>query len=116
MPDAATLDRVFRALADSTRRAIVEELMRGPQTVTDLAAPLGLSLAAIGHHLRTLEEGGLVRSAKLGRVRTCQIEAAAMNEVERWIAARRGDSQRRLDRLERFLQRTEHAPAKEKDR
>lgn len=110
------LDRVFHALADGTRRAIVEQLVRGPQTVTDLATPLGLSLAAIGHHLRTLEEGGLVRSSKQGRVRTCHIEAAAMTEVERWIGARRADSQRRLDRLERFLLQRQQSESKEKDR
>jgi DNA-binding transcriptional ArsR family regulator len=98
-----SLDRAFQALADPTRRAIVARLMRAPHTVSDLAAPLGLSLPAIAHHLRVLESGGLVRSAKLGRVRTCRIERAAMRNVEHWMAARRADWERRLDSLGRFL-------------
>jgi DNA-binding transcriptional ArsR family regulator len=100
---ATSLDRAFHALADPTRRAIVVRLIRGPRAVSDLAAPLGLSLPAIAHHLRALERGGLVRSAKSGRVRICRIDPAAMRNVERWMAARRADWERRLDRLGHFL-------------
>lgn len=98
-----SVDRAFQALADPARRAIVERLMRAPQTVSDLAAPLGLSLPAIGHHLRVLEGGGLIRTVKSGRVRTCTIDSAAMRNVERWMAVRRADWDRRLDGLGRFL-------------
>jgi len=109
-----SLDSAFLALADPNRRAIVERLIRGPQSVSDLAGPLGLSLAAIGHHLRALEHGGLIRSEKSGRVRTCHIEPAAMRSVERWVVARRIEWERRLDRLDRFLSGREGRPSKEK--
>src|SRR5215208_6489007 len=98
-----SLDLAFHALADSTRRSIVDRLMRGPRTVTELAEPLGMSLAAMGHHVRMLESGGLIRSEKLGRTRTCRIEPSGVLAVERWIAARRADWERRLRTLDKFL-------------
>lgn len=98
-PNAETLDRVFQALADPTRRAIVERLSRGPASVSQLAEPLAMSLPSVMQHLQVLETSGLVRSQKVGRVRTCRIETTALDAVERWIAARRSVWERRLDRL-----------------
>jgi len=71
------LDKAFAALADSTRRAVVEKLVSGPATVTELAAPHDIALPTFMRHLKVLEDCGLVRSAKKGRVRTCTIEPAA---------------------------------------
>ncbi len=84
-----SLDRVFAALADPTRRAIVERLSRQPASVKDLAAPLAMSLPSVMQHLRVLEDAGLISSAKLGRVRTCRVEPTALATVEKWTAARR---------------------------
>src|ERR687886_2748778 len=93
------VDRVFHALADPNRRVIVERLSRGPATVSDLARPLPMSLSAVVQHLKVLQESGLVRSEKVGRVRTCRIEPAALRPVERWIGERRASWGRRFDRL-----------------
>ena len=97
-----SLDLAFQALADPIRRSIVERLMRGPRTVSELAEAFGMSLAAIGHHLRMLENGGLIRSEKLGRIRTCRIEPKGLLAVEKWVSARRTEWARwrkRLDKL-----------------
>jgi DNA-binding transcriptional ArsR family regulator len=103
----AALDRVFHALADPTRRALVQRLSRGPASVSELAEPLHMSLPAVFQHLQVLEESGLVRSEKAGRVRTCRIEAAALRKAEDWIAARRSSWERRLDRLGEYLAETD---------
>lgn len=97
------LDRAFAALADPSRRAMVERLARGPATVSELAAPLPMSLAGAMLHLKVLEESGLVTSRKVGRVRTCQINPAVLSEAERWVAERRGIWEANLDRLGKFL-------------
>jgi DNA-binding transcriptional ArsR family regulator len=97
------VDRVFHALADPSRRLIVERLSRGPASVSELAEPLPMSLPAVLQHLQVLERSGLVRSEKLGRVRTCRIEPAALRPVERWIGERRASWERRLDRLGDYL-------------
>lgn len=97
------LDAAFQALADPTRRAIVERLARGPAPVSELARPLVMSLPAVLQHLAVLERSGLIRSEKAGRVRTCQIVPAALGEVERWIGARRAEWEQRMDRLGTFL-------------
>jgi DNA-binding transcriptional ArsR family regulator len=97
------LDGVFHALSDPSRRSIVERLSRGSATVTDLAAPLPMSMPAVLQHLQVLEDSGLVRSRKVGRVRTCSIEVKALQPVERWIDERRGAWERRLDRLGDYL-------------
>lgn len=99
----AQLDLVFHALADSSRRSIVERLVAGPTSVMDLAGPLPMSLPAVLQHLRVLEESGLVRSEKVGRIRTCHVEAAALQPAERWIHDRRAGWERRLDRLGDYL-------------
>jgi len=99
----APLDRAFQALADPTRRAMVERLTQGPATVSELKAPLTMSLPAVMQHLAVLETSGLVVSQKSGRVRTCRINPAALAEAERWIAERRLEWERRLDRLGEYL-------------
>jgi DNA-binding transcriptional ArsR family regulator len=99
----APLDRAFQALADPTRRAMVERLAQGPATVSELKRPLVMSLPAVMQHLAVLETSGLVVSQKSGRVRTCRINPAALAEAERWIAARRLEWERRLDRLGEYL-------------
>jgi DNA-binding transcriptional ArsR family regulator len=93
------LDRVFQALADPTRRAMVERLIRGPASVSELARPLPMSLPAVVQHLQVLESCGLVRSEKVGRVRTCRIEPAVLRGAESWMSAQRTTWENRLDRL-----------------
>jgi DNA-binding transcriptional ArsR family regulator len=99
----ATLDGLFQALADPTRRVMVQRLTRGPASVSELAEPLKMSLPAVLQHLQLLEASGLVSSAKEGRVRTCRIEPKALQTAEKWIASQRETWERRLDRLESFL-------------
>jgi DNA-binding transcriptional ArsR family regulator len=93
------IDRVFHALGDPTRRAILEKLSQGPISVSKLAAPLDITLAAVVQHLQVLEESGLVRTEKLGRVRTCRLEPGGLSVAEQWIGDRRSTWERRLDRL-----------------
>ena len=100
LPD---LDRLFHALADPARRAMVERLSRGPAPVSELARPLPMSLPAAMQHLEVLVAAGLVRSEKLGRVRTCAIEPEVLSLAEQWINARRIEWNHRLDRLGAYL-------------
>ena len=93
------LDRVFQALADPTRRTILERLTAGPASVSELADPLPMSMPAVIQHLQVLEQAGLIQTEKVGRVRTCRIEPPALRAAETWIAARRTTWERRLDRL-----------------
>ena len=95
----AKVDRVFHALGDSTRRAILERLSRGPVSVSALAEPLELTLAAVVQHLQILEDSDLVRTEKIGRVRTCRIEPAGFAVARKWIDDRRTLWERRLDLL-----------------
>ena len=97
------LDRVFHALADPSRRSIVDRLSQGSASVSELARPLPMSLPAVLQHLQLLEHSGLVRTEKVGRVRTCTIEVAALQPAERWIHERRAGWERRLDRLGTYL-------------
>jgi DNA-binding transcriptional ArsR family regulator len=92
-------DVVFAALSDPTRRQIVEQLGRGPASVSELAAPLPMSLPAVVQHLHVLEASGLVESAKVGRVRTCRLVVKRLDTVQDWIDERRRTWERRLDRL-----------------
>lgn len=98
-----SLDRVFHALADPSRRAMVERLGQGPASVSELARPLDMTLAAVVQHLQVLEESGVIRTEKVGRVRTCRIEANALTAAEKWIASRRALWERRLDLLGEVL-------------
>jgi DNA-binding transcriptional ArsR family regulator len=101
------LDRLFHALADPARRAMVERLSRSPAPVSELARPLPMSLPAAMQHLGVLEAAGLVRSEKTGRVRTCVIEARALGLIEQWINARRLEWEQRLDRLDEYVKTLE---------
>jgi DNA-binding transcriptional ArsR family regulator len=100
------LDPVFHALSDSTRRGMVNRLTLGPASVTELAQPFNMSLSAVVQHLSVLESSGLVLSEKVGRVRTCRIEPAALRTVEDWVAERRAEWERHLDRLGEYLAET----------
>jgi DNA-binding transcriptional ArsR family regulator len=102
-PQQATIDRVFHALGDPTRRAIVEKLSEGPISVSHLAKPLEITLAAVVQHLQILEKSGLVHTEKIGRVRTCRIEPKGLSIAEKWIEARRSLWEKRLDRLGHLL-------------
>ena len=97
------LDRMFHALADGHRRAMIERLAAGALSVSDLAAPLQISLPAVMQHIAVLEACGLVQTRKQGRVRRCTLDQDAMNRAEGWIAARRGMMESRLSRLDQFL-------------
>ena len=101
--DSPALDRAFQALADPARRGMLARLSRGPASVSELAAPLPMSLPAVLQHLRALEASGLVRSEKKGRVRTCRLQPQALAAAERWIAAQRALWEGRLDRFEDYL-------------
>ena len=99
MKKRASIDRVFHALGDPMRRTILEKLSEAPVSASRLAAPLGITLAAVVQHLQVLEESGLVQTEKLGRVRTCRIEPGGLGVAEKWIEDRRTMWERRLDRL-----------------
>ena len=101
-----SLDGLFRALADPTRRAMVDRLSHAPAAVSELAAPLSISLAAVMQHRQVLEQSGLVRTEKVGRTRTCRVEPIALGMAEKWIADRRALWERRLDRLGEVLAET----------
>ena len=107
------LDRTFQALADKSRRTMVERLTLGPASVSELAAPLAMSLAAVVQHVQVLEACGVVKTEKVGRTRMCRMEAGAMTAAEEWIADRRRVCEARLDRLGDVLNETaitEEAP------
>jgi DNA-binding transcriptional ArsR family regulator len=106
----SSIDTTFRALAEPTRRAIVERLSRGPATVTDLARPFDMTLAAVVQHLQVLEESGIVRSEKIGRVRTCSLEPDGLNTLASWVTERRQLTERRLDRLGEILMEPDSPP------
>lgn len=98
------VDRVFHALGDATRRAILDKLSRGPVSVSQLAEPLNVTLAAVVQHLDVLEESGLVATEKVGRVRTCRIEPGGLSVAEQWIRDRKTMWEKRLDRLGELLE------------
>jgi DNA-binding transcriptional ArsR family regulator len=100
------LDRMFHALADPTRRAVVARLTAGPASVSDLARPLAISLPAVVQHLKVLESAGLIATEKAGRVRTCRMAPDALGAAERWLSERRQEWEARLDRLEAYLAET----------
>ena len=111
----SSLDRAFRALADPTRRAIVDRLSRSQASVSEIAKPLKMSLVAVVQHIQLLEECGVIRTQKTGRVRTCRIEPHALGMVERWLSERRAMWEGHLDRLGAVLeeQRTTEISGKE---
>ena len=102
---SAALDATFAALADPGRRAMLSQLTRGPASVSKLGRPLSMSLPAVMQHLAVLEQAGLVRSQKLGRVRLCRLEPQALTQAQEWINQRRTEWEQRLDRLGDYLNR-----------
>jgi len=105
MPKYLALDRIFRALGDSSRRAMVERLSRGPASVSELAQPFEMALPTVVQHLGVLETAGIVASAKVGRVRTFQLVPGALEPAADWISRQRLPAERRLDRLGTLLNR-----------
>lgn len=102
----ASLNRMFQALADPSRRAIIDRLTLGPASVSELAEPLAMSLPAVAQHLKVLEQSGLISTEKVGRVRVCRIEPAALNAANGWIAERMLWEER-LGKLGEMLARNE---------
>ena len=103
MPNQQPIDTMFAALADPTRRAVVERLGSGPASVSELAGAFPIALPSFLQHLKLLESSGLVSTAKAGRVRTCTLEPLALMAVERWIIERRRETEARYDRLAAYL-------------
>jgi DNA-binding transcriptional ArsR family regulator len=101
--DSPVLDRAFQALSDPVRRRMLARLSRGPASVSELARPLPISLPAVLQHLKALEESGLVRSEKKGRVRTVRLETNALTVAETWIAERRTEWEARHDRFDEYV-------------
>jgi len=99
----AALDRVFHALSDPTRRAIVHRLIRGPATVSELAKPFTMAMPSLLQHLQVLEDSRLIRSTKVGRVRTCEMQLAALDAAQSWLAEQRALWEARLDRMEDYV-------------
>lgn len=102
-----TLDKAFQALANPTRRAIVERLGRGPATVSELAEPFDMALPSFMQHLHVLEDGGLIQSKKLGRVRMVRIRRDNLKRAANWLAAQRALWERRLDQFEDYVKTLE---------
>jgi DNA-binding transcriptional ArsR family regulator len=110
------LDRVFQALSDPTRRAIVQRLSRGAATVSELSRPFAMALPTLLQHLRILEESGLIGTEKIGRVRTCEMRSMAFGVAQAWMAAQRGIWEARLDRMEAYVSTLETKEKKRGDR
>lgn len=105
------IGRLLHALGDPTRRAILDQLTERPMSVSALAGPLGITLTAVAQHLQVLEEVSLVHTEKLGRVRTCRIEPAGFDALERWIRDHRTIWERRLDKLGALLDKEDEEMA-----
>jgi DNA-binding transcriptional ArsR family regulator len=116
LDDLAVLDRAFHALSDPSRRQMVQRLSLGPASVSELAGPLTMSLAAVVQHVQVLEASGLIRSQKSGRVRTCRIQPVTLQAVERWVLDRRAEWEARLDRLGDYLQNEDDHQDHEEER
>src|SRR5580658_388078 len=116
LDDLAVLDRAFHALSDPSRRQMVQRLSLGPASVSELAGPLTMSLAAVVQHVQVLEASGLIRSQKSGRVRTCRIQPVTLQAVEPWVLDRRAEWEARLDRLGDYLQNEDDHQDHEEER
>ena len=112
---STAIDRVFAALADPTRRAIVSRLSRGPASVSEIAAPLRMSLAAVVQHIQILEKSAVIRTHKQGRIRTCHIKPAALASVEQWLKDRRQMWEGQFDLLGEVLREQKGSGAAGKD-
>ncbi len=104
------LEKAFHALSDATRRNLLEQLSRGPASVSDLAKPHASTLAAIHQHIQILERSGLITTAKVGRTRTCRLAGDAVSRVEGWLSARRQLWESRFDRLGKLLESPDPQP------
>ena len=112
MPESPeVLDRAFHALADPSRRQMLARMGQGPASVSELARPLKMTLAAVVQHVQVLESSGLVSSQKVGRVRTCSINTDTMRVAEQWLTRSRAEWEQRLDRLEAVLDEQQAAEA-----
>jgi len=100
---SSQLNGIFQALADPTRRAVVGRLGEGPASVGDLAAPFDMALPSFMKHIRTLEQSGLIRTSKSGRVRMCEVDRSQLAAVDHWLDEQRAIWEARTDRLERFV-------------
>ncbi len=112
----ASLDRVFHALSDPTRRAIVSRLSRGPASVSELARPFVMAMPTLLQHLKVLEESRLIRTEKVGRVRTCEIEPSALGRAETWISRQRAVWEGRLDRMESYVSGLQRKDSQRKEK
>jgi DNA-binding transcriptional ArsR family regulator len=110
MVQYSLVDRSFAALADPTRRGVLERLGGGPATITDLAEPAGISLTGMKKHVRVLEEAGLVTTEKVGRSRQCTLGPRRLDDVEEWVGSYRRMLNERFDRFDALLQRTKGTP------
>jgi len=110
------IDGILRALVEPTRRSILERLSQGPATVSQLAEPFGMTFAAVLQHLQALEACGLIRSEKIGRVRTCRIEPGGLAPLADWIAERRIPAERQLDRLGEILAEADQSTTENQDK
>ncbi len=116
MLNYSEIDTILRALVEPTRRQILERLSRGPATVSQLAEPFGMTFAAVLQHLQVLEACGLIRSEKVGRVRTCRIEPGGLGPLADWIAERRIPAERHLDRLGQILAEADPPKAQDQEK
>jgi|SRR3990170_3046851 len=103
---SAQLDGVFQALADPTRRAVLDRLGTGPASIGELAAPFNMALPSFMKHVRYLEKTGWIRTRKTGRVRTCTLDRTSFDVIENWLSEQRSIWEDRTDRLERFVSTT----------
>ncbi|MDP9423391.1 MAG: metalloregulator ArsR/SmtB family transcription factor [Pseudomonadota bacterium] len=103
LKDSTRLDRTFQALADPARRGMLARLARGPASVSELAEPLEMSMPGVMQHLKALEDSGLVRSEKKGRVRTCRLNPGVLASAEQWLVDRRSEWEKRHDRFEEYV-------------
>jgi DNA-binding transcriptional ArsR family regulator len=110
------LDEAFAALADPTRRAILQRLGKGSATITELAQPFGMSLTGLKKHVRVLEAVGLVRTEKTGRTRRCSLGPRRLEDAQQWIETYRRTLDERLDRLGELLEETKEGAATSQDR
>ena len=107
MSSHAQIDRLFHALGDPTRRTLLDLVSRAPTSVSRLADALGITLTAVGQHLQILEEAALVKTEKVGRVRSCRIESTGFDRLERWVRDHRTHWERSFDRLHALLDEEE---------
>jgi DNA-binding transcriptional ArsR family regulator len=111
MVKSQRLDRTFSALSDPTRREILERLSTGPASISELARPIGMSLPGVMKHVHILEQANLVTTEKNGRTRECRLGPGEMEDVTRWVEAYRQRWERRLDRLERYIEKQQRGAA-----